>query len=1551
MKRFLFSIFCILLLSNITRAYTGTVTFDAKNIDLPDLTTIGSSHPFSVDTNIDVIFSNAIAKPSGGYVAVLPSGGFSVKPKNGAIITEIKFYCYNNATGIDGSVEYSPSLGDSGGFSDTNLVNPTNPVWSGRSASKADFIIKGGTHEIHIKSMVIKYIIEDFTYSYKGQTLHYTKIDDNYVSTVIYSANKPADNISGNLELPAEVYYGGKFYKLKEILPNTFSNSPGLASIKIPNTVTTIGENAFKGCKALTKLEIETGNTSLFLYSQKDDNGLSQGLFNDCPLNEIYLGHNITYSDAPFNGGKFLDKLTIGEKVSSLRSDLFGEAGYLTDVVFEDADASLSLVTTGTITDGVSKTIYFFENSPIKTLYLGRNLSYSDVPQSGYSPFNNKPLESIIIGSKVTALGNNLFKDCNDIKEIDVRATLPPAATSSTFTEYSANLKVPFKSYEQYLDHDIWSKFNIESEGQPKKVVITAGETIELPVNQEIKLTASADIENGSYDYVWSIEDPEIASLSPERILKGLQEGKTRVTVKYGPVMTSSTVNVKYVVAETVTVAPSSVELTWGESCNLNATLYPEVLSNSTIFWSSYNKEVATVDDHGVVSTHKFGTAKIQAMSGRGKGYCEVTVKAAPISSISINESDFEILQGGTMQLSATVEPWNCDPSMITWSSSREEVAVVDKNGFVVTKESGDAIITASYNNIKSQVKVTVKDFIPEYFDFEEDFSLSDGTDFPKTSQDVANTGRYTSKSTGISYTMQGVQLQGGYGTPYYLWVNTYDYRDASLSFMLDYPCSEIELSTDGPNSTSFKLYAEGKYIGEYGKETGEFTVKIEIPEEYQKTGTLFTLCEFTSNMAFSKLVFNSYERKPSTIRLNEELLKLIMIEKVQLEAYHVGENNSQAAFTWKSNDEDVVTVSEEGLVIPVGYGTAYITVSDGDDYATCKVIVAESFVEREFTITESFRKPNMGMPDANSIPKTAKTYTSTKTGIEYTLLDSYQPNNSNGTYLRLNSTNFNRSDAYMSFTLDYYCTKIVVSAYAPTSSSSYTFNANNKSLATVYPDNDKEYTIEIPSEYQAPGTVYKIGVNQERPCIYSLTYYCQERKEVVQPISVTLNKSSISMDLGSSEQLTATIKPLNTFNKTILWESSNSDVVEVSEDGTLTAKWFGDAVITASCGEKKATCKVMVKRPNYSITTEYHGIEGLKYSLKTGETMKLKVTVTPECDYGKIIWKFDDYVTAEGMDEGDGSEIRITAKDNAAGKTVKFTINTENYDWPSSNYQLRIKEPIKGDANDNDVITVSDIVTVANHILKFEDKENINFCYANADINDDGIIDVSDVSAVTNIVLGKEEAYNLVATRSMGDMRGYAKVEDNLYEGSELRFTLKDAYKYVNLQADLVIPEGVEIYDIVAGDPARAHILSYNQIEENIVRIVVYSLENQSFSSSNQPLFIIRGRSDDSIIKITFENVLASDEFSNRYYIETGEGEAPETTGVDQIGYESITTIGKTGGVMVYNAAGKEIFIYALDGRLVTHTRVNDDREFVSLSKGLYIVTVDNHENKVIVK
>ncbi len=103
------------------------------------------------------------------------------------------------------------------------------------------------------------------------------------------------------------------------------------------------------------------------------------------------------------------------------------------------------------------------------------------------------------------------------------------------------------------------------------------------------------------------------------------------------------------------------------------------------------------------------------------------------------------------------------------------------------------------------------------------------------------------------------------------------------------------------------------------------------------------------------------------------------------------------------------------------------------------------------------------------------------------------------------------------------------------------------------------------------------------------------------------LDKAEVHMSPGQVWQLNATVKPEGT---SISWSSNRTDVATVDREGKVTAVALGEAVITASAGEKSAQCLVKVEK---EVAIEGISLNKSSLTLKEGETFQLVATLIPE--------------------------------------------------------------------------------------------------------------------------------------------------------------------------------------------------------------------------------------------------------------------------------------------------------------------------------------------------
>ena len=287
--------------------------------------------------------------------------------------------------------------------------------------------------------------------------------------------------------------------------PELFSNCSILEKITIPKNVTNIKDRAFDNCTSLKELYIEDGNTNLELGVGKTVWLTStlynkRGLFHDCPLESIYLGRDITYSyylyladnSSPFSKIQTLKSVTIGDSVTIISKNLFQGCSNLTyapigdnvTVIDTKAFAKCGIINI-TIPNSVEKigTCAFdfcnlehvnFEDSEnnlytdgttfrgsTKNVYMGRNLKNTTSDHSCI--FDNMNIDTLTIGSHVTAIGEKTFDEGANITCIYSMCTNPPLIDSgNNFTDQQyvyTTIFVPKGALNAYQTADVWKNF------------------------------------------------------------------------------------------------------------------------------------------------------------------------------------------------------------------------------------------------------------------------------------------------------------------------------------------------------------------------------------------------------------------------------------------------------------------------------------------------------------------------------------------------------------------------------------------------------------------------------------------------------------------------------------------------------------------------------------------------------------------------------------------------------------------------------------------------------------------------------------------------------------------------------------------------------------------------------------------------------------------------------------------------------------------------------------------------------------------------------------
>ncbi len=137
----------------------------------------------------------------------------------------------------------------------------------------------------------------------------------------------------------------------------------------------------------------------------------------------------------------------------------------------------------------------------------------------------------------------------------------------------------------------------------------------------------------------------------------------------------------------------------------------------------------------------------------------------------------------------------------------------------------------------------------------------------------------------------------------------------------------------------------------------------------------------------------------------------------------------------------------------------------------------------------------------------------------------------------------------------------------------------------------------------------------------------------------VSLNKPEITLNVNDTKTLTAEIEPADTeitaTDKTVTWESSNTNIASVDSNGKITAVSEGKAIITVTTheGNFTDTCKVTVKKDVCTITFDPNGGKGEMDDQTVDKGVKTKLNKN---EFTRSGYLFDSWNTDP---DGDGTK------------------------------------------------------------------------------------------------------------------------------------------------------------------------------------------------------------------------------------------------------------------------------------------------------------------------
>ena len=194
-----------------------------------------------------------------------------------------------------------------------------------------------------------------------------------------------------------------------DIADNMFLNCAALKTVKISKMIKNIKGSAFNGCSSLTEVTLPTNLISL--------GGSS---FANCrSLTTITFPEKLeTIGGSAFANCSSLKYLNIPPSVHTIENTSFDNCSSIERIVFSEGPRTLSLGYDHY--NGYGEGVGLFQDSQLKYVYIGRNLSYDGDRHCGYSPFHkNATLKNVIISDNVTMdIPDNMFLNCASLEKV-----------------------------------------------------------------------------------------------------------------------------------------------------------------------------------------------------------------------------------------------------------------------------------------------------------------------------------------------------------------------------------------------------------------------------------------------------------------------------------------------------------------------------------------------------------------------------------------------------------------------------------------------------------------------------------------------------------------------------------------------------------------------------------------------------------------------------------------------------------------------------------------------------------------------------------------------------------------------------------------------------------------------------------------------------------------------------------------------------------------------------------------------------------------------------
>ena len=1076
------------------------------------------------------------------------------------------------------------------------------------------------------------------------------------------SYNEYSNEYSGNVVIPESVTYNGSTYSVTSIGPYAFRdcsgltrvtignsvtsigkyafyNCTGLTSVTIPNSVTSIGNNAFYKCSGLTSITIPNSVTSIGDYAFQNCSGLTGELvipnsvtsignnaFNRCSgLTSVTIGNSVTsIGNYAFYQCSGLTSVTIGNSVTSIGYGAFYGCSGLTSVNIPNSVTSIGIsafshcsgLTSVTIGNSVTSIgDYAFAYCSGLTGELVIPNSVTSIGNYAFSGCSG--LTSVTIPNLVTSIGSSAFQGCSGLTRVETLIENPASVLlgSNVFSSINplCKLVVPHGTINAYRQADQWKNFLriIDDTFDPTQY-------IEFE-DQEVERICINNWDSDGDGFLSYNEAASVTSLG--EVFKDNETITSFNELQYFTGLTSignyAFNNCSGLTSITIPNSVTSI----GERAFYRCSGLTSIdIPNSVI---SIGKDAFQLCS-GLTSVHitdlaawcniTFGDNLANPLYYAHHLFlngAEVTDLVIPNSVTSIGNSAFQGCSGltsVTIPNSVTSIGYNA----FIECSGLESIVVENGNSTYDSRDNCNAIIETATNTLISGCKNTI---IPNSVTSIGSSAFSRCTGLTSVTipnsvtsiGDVAFQQCYGLTSVTIPNSVTSI---GNYAFNYCGGLT-------SIYNHINHP-TNVTLGSNvfyGVSKTNCTLYVTAGRVNEY-RNANQWKDFVNIVEG-----------DWLGDISFEN-----------------DFLTLYLGETDTLQVQLTPASAPYPTLLWQSSDTTVATVDQNGRITPITLGQTVITATttttdDGLNLsASCTVYVrahvSSISLDKDSTIlylneTDTLTATVLPEFAYNKVVNWTSSDANVATVDQNGVVTAHAVGNAIITATTTDGTSL--SDSCL----------VEVRAYATgitldkTQTSIYV-GGNDSIAATVLPENAYNKTLLWQSSDTTVATVDQNGkvtavalgqavITASTTDGTNLSASCQVN--VTGITSIALNKTSTNIYVSGTETLTASIVPSDVIINTLQWQSSDTTVATVDQNGKVTAVALGQAVITAMAADGSgvsASCQVNVTGITRVTLSNSSAI------LYLNNTQQLYATITPSDVIVKtLVWQSSDPAVA----------------------------------------------------------------------------------------------------------------------------------------------------------------------------------------------------------------------------------------------------------------------------------------------------------------------------------